>query len=114
MIAISGLYSLSLYLIRRRTREIGMRKIHGASTAQIMELLNLGFLKWLGLAFLIASPLTLWFLRQWLNNFAYRASLPWWILALSGLLVSAIAMLAVTWQTRIAARMNPLETTRYE
>lgn len=114
IIAISGIYGLSLYLTRRRTREIGLRKIHGASTAQIIEMLNLGFLKWIGLAFLVATPLTLWFLRNWLDNFAYKASLPWWILALSGLIVASFAMLAVSWQTRLAARMNPLETTRYE
>ncbi|MEN8202943.1 MAG: ABC transporter permease [Bacteroidota bacterium] len=114
LIAISGLYGLSLYLTRRRTREIGLRKIHGANTPQIIGMLNRGFLKWLGLAFVIAAPLTLWALGQWLNNFAYRTTQPWWIIALSGLLVAVIAMIAVTWQTSNAARMNPVETTRYE
>jgi putative ABC transport system permease protein len=114
VIAISGLYGLSLYLTRRRTREIGMRKIHGASIGQIISLLNLGFLKWIGFAIVIASPVTHWALGNWLNNFAYKTSLPWWILALSAVLVAGIAMFAVSWQTRMAARMNPLETTRYE
>jgi len=109
VIAISGLYGLSLYLTRRRTREIGIRKIHGASTSQIIELLNLGFLKWIGYAIVIASPLTFWALRHWMNNFAYRTSLPWWILAFSGVLVATIAMIAVTWQTRLAARSNPVD-----
>ncbi len=107
LIAISGIYGLSLYLTRRRTREIGLRKIHGASTGQIIAMLNLGFLKWIGIAFIMACPLTVWALNKWLDNFAYQATLPWWILALSGLLVTGIAMLAVTWQTTTAARMNP-------
>jgi len=110
LIAISGLYGLSLYMTRKRTREIGIRKIHGASTSQIVEMLNLGFLKWVGLAFVFAAPITIWALRTWLMNFAYKTSQPWWILALSGILIASIAMMAVTWQTRIAARMNPVKT----
>ncbi len=114
LIAISGLYGLSLYMTRIRTREIGIRKIHGASTSQIIEMLNLGFLKWVGMAIVIAFPVTLWALGKWLMNFAYKASLPWWIFALSGIIIAAIAMIAVTWQTSVAARSNPVDTLRNE
>jgi len=114
LIAISGLYGLSLYMTRKRTREIGIRKIHGASTSQIIEMLNLGFLKWVGMAFIIAFPVTLWALRKWLMNFAYQSTMPWWIFALSGISIAFIAMIAVTWQTRSAARLDPVETFRFE
>ena len=110
LIAISGVYGLSLFMTRRRTREIGVRKIHGAQSRQIINMLNLGFLRWVGIAFIIACPLTIWALNKWLINFAFRATLPWWILALSGLLVTGIALAAVSWQSTTAARMNPVDT----
>jgi len=110
LIAISGVYGLSLFISRRRTGEIGIRKIHGAQSSQIVTMLNLGFLRWLGIAFIIACPLTIWALNKWLINFAYQATLPWWILALSGLIVTGITLAAVTWQSAAAARMNPVDT----
>ena len=110
LIAISGVYGLSLFMTRRRTREIGIRKIHGAQSRQIIAMLNLGFLRWVGIAFIIACPLTIWALNKWLINFAYQATLPWWVLALSGLIVTGIALAAVTWQSVAAARMNPVDT----
>ncbi len=110
LIAISGVYGLSLFMTRRRTREIGIRKIHGAQSRQIIAMLNLGFLRWVGIAFIIACPLTIWALNKWLINFAYQATLPWWVLALSGLIVTGIALAAVTWQSTSAARMNPVDT----
>ena len=112
LIAISGVYGLSLFMTRRRTREIGVRKIHGAQSRQIASMLNLGFLRWVGIAFIMACPLAIWALNLWLINFAYRATLPWWVLALSGLLVSGIALAAVTWQSTTASRMNPVDTLR--
>lgn len=114
VIAISGLYGLSLYMTRKRTREIGIRKIHGASTSQIIELLNLGFLKWVGMACALAIPVTLWALKKWLMNFAYQSTMPWWIFAVSGSTIVLIAMIAVTWQTSAAARLDPVETFRFE
>jgi putative ABC transport system permease protein len=110
LIALTGLYGLSHYMTRRRSKEIGIRKIQGAGTRQIILMLNLEFLKWLGLALIIASPLTLWTLNIWLVNFAYRTALPWWIAVLPGMLVAVVAMMAVSWQTSAAARSNPVET----
>jgi len=109
LIALAGLYGLALFITRRRSKEIGIRKIHGAGTRQIIGMLNLGFLKWIGLAFIIACPLTLWALQKWLVNFAYRTALPWWIFVLPGLVVACIAMLAISWQTNAAARSNPVQ-----
>ena len=110
LIALTGLYGLSHYMTRRRSKEIGIRKIQGAGTRRILLMLNLGFLKWLGLAYIVACPLTLWALNIWLVNFAYRTALPWWIIVLPGILVAVIAMMAVSWQTSAAARSNPVKT----
>jgi len=77
-------------------------------------MLNMGFLKWIGLAFIIACPLTLWALQKWLVNFAYQTSLPWWIFALPGFIVATIAMMAVSWQTSAAAKSNPVITIRMD
>jgi putative ABC transport system permease protein len=114
LIAMSGLYGLSLYMTRKRTKEIGIRKIHGSSTRQIIVMLNLGFQKWVWIAFALAFPVTIWALNKWLTNFAYRTSMPWWIFALSGITIALIAMIAVTWQTSKAARLNPVDTIQSE
>jgi putative ABC transport system permease protein len=110
LIAISGLYGLTLFITKRRSKEIGIRKVYGAGSRQILLMLNLGFLKWVGLAFIIACPLTLLALQKWLVNFAYKTTLSWWIFVLPGLIVACIAMLAVSWQTSAAARSNPVDT----
>jgi len=112
LIAISGLYGLALFITRRRTKEIGIRKVYGAGSRQILVMLNLGFLKWVGIAFILACPFTIWALQKWLVNFAYRAPQPWWIFVLPGIIVACIALIAVTWQTITAARSNPVDSIR--
>ena len=110
LIALSGLYGLALFITRRRSKEIGLRKLHGAGTRQIILMLNLGFLRWVGVAFVIACPLTLLALQKWLVNFEYQTAVPWWVLVLPGILVAGITLLAVSWWTSAAARTNPVET----
>ena len=110
LIALSGLYGLSLFITRRRSKEIGIRKVYGAGFRQILVMLNLGFLKWVGIAFILACPITIWALQKWLVNFAFRAPVPWWIFALSGIVVTAISLIAVSWQTNSAARSNPVDS----
>jgi len=112
LIAISGLYGLALFITRRRTKEIGIRKVYGAGSRQILVMLNLGFLKWVGIAFILACPLTIWALQKWLVNFALKAPQPWWIFVLPGIIVACIALIAVTWQTSAAARSNPVDSIR--
>ena len=114
LIALSGLYGLSLFITRRRSKEIGIRKVYGAGFRQILVMLNLGFLKWVGIAFVLACPITIWALQKWLVNFAYRAPLPWWIFALSGIVVAGISMIAVSWQTSAAARSNPVDAIKID
>jgi putative ABC transport system permease protein len=77
-------------------------------------LLNRDFVKWIILSFIIASPIALYAMHQWLGNFAYKTALSWWVFALAGLLSLIIALTTVSWQTWRAATRNPVEALRYE
>ena len=109
-----GLYGLSLFIIQQRTKEIGIRKVFGASSWQVNTMLNLGFLKWVLISFCIACPVTLWAMKKWLINFAYKVSPSVWIFVFTGIIVNAIAIISVTWQTISASRRNPVDVIRYE
>ncbi|HPG32729.1 MAG TPA: ABC transporter permease [Lentimicrobium sp.] len=97
-----------------RVKEIGIRKINGARISEVMVMLNRDFVKWVAIAFVIATPIAYYAMRKWLENFAYRTDLSWWIFALAGLLALGIAMLTVSWQSWKAATRNPVEALRYE
>ncbi len=114
VIACLGLYGLSSYAITRRTKEIGIRKVNGARIAQVMVLLDNDFVKWVVLAIVIATPLAWFAMYKWLQNFAYRTELSWWIFVSAGVLALMIALLTVSWQSWRAATRNPVEALRYE
>lgn len=114
IIACLGLSGLSAYSITRRTKEIGIRKANGARITQVMGLLNKDFVKWVVFAIVIAAPVAWYAMYKWLQNFAYRTELSWWIFALAGILALVIALLTVSWQSWRAATRNPLEALRYE
>jgi putative ABC transport system permease protein len=114
IIACLGLSGLSSYAIIRRTKEIGIRKANGAWTIQVMGLLNKDFVIWVVIAFIIACPVAWFAMDKWLQNFAYRTELSWWIFALAGLFAMVIALLTVSWQSWRAATRNPVEALRYE
>ena len=97
-----------------RTKEIGIRKINGAKVSEVLVLLNRDFVKWVAIAFIIATPLAWFAMHKWLENFAYKTELSWWIFALAGLLALGIALLTVSWQSWRAATRNPVEALRYE
>ncbi len=97
-----------------RIKEIGIRKVNGAKIWEVMALLNKDFVKWVGIAFIIAIPIAWYVMSRWLENFAYRTGLSWWIFALAGLIAMGIALLTVSWQSWRAARRNPVESLRYE
>lgn len=109
-----GLFNLVRLITSKRIKEIGIRKVNGAKITEILTLINKDFLLSVGTAFIIACPLTLIFINQWLQNFAYRTEIHWWLFALSGLIVFGIAFMTVTWQSWKAARKNPVEALRYE
>ena len=97
-----------------RSKEIGVRKVNGAKVSEILILLNKDFMIWVLVAFVIASPVAWYAMNKWLENFAYKTSLSWWVFALAGLLALGIALLTVSWQSWRAATRNPVEALRYE
>lgn len=97
-----------------RTKEIGVRKVNGATISEVMAMLNKDFVKWVAIAFVIATPIAYYAMNKWLENFAYKTTLSWWIFALAGLLALGIALLTVSWQSWKAATKNPVEALRYE
>lgn len=109
-----GLFAISLYDTRRRTKEIGVRKVNGAKVSEILAMLNTDFIKWVVIAFVVATPIAYYAMNKWLENFACKIALSWWIFALSGLLALGIALLTISFQSWRAATRNPVEALRYE
>lgn len=114
LIASLGLFGLTSYTCLQRTKEIGIRKVNGATITQILSLLNKDFVKWVGLAFVVAVPIAWYATHQWLSAFAYKTALNWWVFALAGIVALAIALLTVSWQSIKAAMTNPVESLRNE
>ena len=109
-----GLFALSSYALTRKTKEIGIRKVTGARIPEVMIMLNKNFVKWVAIAIVIAAPIAWFALHKWLQKFAYKTELSWWIFAIAGLIALFIAMLTITWQSWRAATRNPVEALRYE
>jgi len=114
LISANGLFTVALYDTHKRTKEIGIRKVNGATIIQILVLLNKDFVKWVAIAFVIATPIVYYAMNKWLENFAYKTELSWWIFALAGLVALVIALLTVSWQSWRAATGNPVESLRNE
>lgn len=114
LIACSGLFGLSLFLAEQRTKEIGIRKVLGASLPQLLNLLLREFCLVVLISSVIAAPIAYFTMQQWLEDFAYRIEMGWWMFALAGGLALAIALLTVSWQALRAATANPVEALRYE
>lgn len=114
LIASMGLFGLTSYTCIQRRKEIGVRKVNGASIAQILSLLNKDFVKWVGIAFIIAIPISWYAMSKWLESFAYKTNMSWWIFALAGLTALAISLLTVSWQSFKAAVANPVEALKEE
>jgi len=114
VISTIGISALSLFISQQRTKGIGIRKVNGAKISEVMILLNRDFIKWVVIAFVIATPIAWYAMNKWLENFAYKTDLSWWVFALAGLLALGIALLTVSWQSWKAATRNPVEALRYE
>jgi len=114
LIACYGLFGISVETVSKRRKEIGIRKVNGATILEIMGLLNYTYVKLTLISFLIAFPFAYLAIRKWLESFAYKTTLSWWIFALSGILALGIALLTVSWQSWRAATRNPVEALRYE
>ncbi|MDD4192670.1 MAG: FtsX-like permease family protein, partial [Mangrovibacterium sp.] len=114
LISCIGLVGLVLFAINGRIKEIGIRKVNGAKVSEILAMLNKDFIKWVAIAFVIATPIAWYAMNKWLESFAYKTTLSWWIFALAGMLALSIALLTVSWQSWRAATRNPVEALRYE
>lgn len=114
IIACMGLFGLAAFTAQQRTKEIGIRKVLGASVTNIASLLSKDFVKLVFIAICIASPIAWWALSKWLMNFAYRTNLGWWIFAGAGAMAVLIAVLTVSFQAVKAAVANPVKSLRTE
>jgi ABC-type transport system, involved in lipoprotein release, permease component len=109
-----GLWGLIAFVVVRKTKEIGIRKVLGATVSNIVALLSKDFLKLVIIALVVASPIAWYFMNQWLQNFAYRISISWWVFALAGLFAVVIALLTISFQAIKAALANPTKNLRTE
>lgn len=113
-VSVLGLFGLTLFSTERRTKEVGIRKVLGASVPGIIYTLSKEFTKWILLANLVAWPIAYYAMNRWLQNFAYRIEMSWWMFVLAGGLALSVALLTVSWQAVRAATRNPVEALRYE
>jgi hypothetical protein len=109
-----GLFGLVLFTIDSRIKEIGLRKVAGSTTGGIIILLNLEFIKWIMVSFIIACPIIIYSMHKWLENFAYRVNLSWWIFAFAGIITIIISLVTVSWHTWNTAVKNPVDCLRHE
>ncbi|MDO9580515.1 MAG: ABC transporter permease [Bacteroidales bacterium] len=114
VISCIGILGLSIFSSERRTKEIGIRKINGATISDILKMLNKDSILLISVAYIIAIPVSWYSMNKWLEAFAYKTELSWWIFAMAGILALGIAMLTVSWQSWRAATRNPVEALRYE
>ena len=114
VIACIGLFGLSIYTAKQRTKEIGIRKVLGASVTGVVGLLSKEFIKLVSIAIVIASPIAWWAANKWLQDFAYRINIGWGIFASAGVIALLIAMLTVSFQAVKAATANPVKSLRTE
>ena len=114
LISCLGLFGLAAFTVERRRKEIGIRKILGASVSQVVALLSRDFLVLVLVAFVIATPIAWYAMNEWLQDFAYRIEISWWVFALAGMLALLIALLTVSFQAVKAALANPVKSLRSE
>ena len=114
IISCLGLIGLSSFITERRTKEIGIRKINGAKSNEIFILLSGEYILWVMISIIIACPVAWYAMNKWLQNFAYRITIGWWVFVIAGITALLIAFLTVTFQSYRAAGKNPVEALRYE
>lgn len=114
LISCLGLFGLATFMAKQRKKEIGIRKVLGASVENITTLISMDFLKLVGLSLLIASPIAYYLMNQWLGGFAYRIEVSWWVFGWAAFLTVLIAILTIGFQSIKAARANPVKSLRTE
>jgi putative ABC transport system permease protein len=113
-IACLGLFGLSAFAISQRIKEIGIRKVLGADVSTIVGLLSKDFMILVAIAFVIAGPIAYYFMNKWLEDFAYRIGMPWWIFLAAGIVAALIALITISFQAIKAAIANPVKSLRTE
>ena len=114
LIACMGLFGLAAFFSEKRTKEIGIRKVNGASIPEMMTMLNREFVKWVLIAFIIATPVAWYAMHKWLQSFSYKTEMNWWIFVFAGVIAMVIAIFTVSWQSWRASKKNPVDALRYE
>lgn len=114
LIAGLGLFGLAAFIVEQRTREIGIRKVLGASVSSVLMLVSREFMILVGIAFVIAVPVTYWGMHRWLQDFAYRVPFSWWVFPLAGVSALLIALLTISYQAVRAALASPIKSLRSE
>jgi putative ABC transport system permease protein len=114
LLSCMGLMAITVFIAESRIKEIGIRKVNGAKVSEILHMFNKDFITWIGIAYIVACPIAYYTINKWLENFAYKTPLSWWIFALAGIMALGIALLTVSWQSWKAATRNPVEALRYE
>jgi putative ABC transport system permease protein len=109
-----GIYAIAAFNMQKRVKEIGVRKVNGASIGEIMLMLNKKFILWVTLAFVLAVPISWYMMQRWLENFAYKIALSWWMFAAAGGIAMTVALLTVSILAYRAATRNPVDSLRYE
>jgi putative ABC transport system permease protein len=109
-----GIFTLAVYASQKRIKEIGIRKVNGARITEILTLLNLDFIKWIVIALIVSTPIAWYTMNTWLQNFAYKTEITWWVFILAGIISIVVALITVSWQSWRAATRNPVESLRYE
>lgn len=114
LISLMGIYGLILFNARFKIKEIGIRKVNGATEAQILVLLNRGFLKLIAFSFILAVPIAWYIVSEWLSAFPYKTTIYWWVFVLAGVVTLLITLLTVSYQSWKAAIINPVNTLKSE
>jgi putative ABC transport system permease protein len=113
-VACLGLFGLATYTAEQRTKEIGIRKVLGATVTQVTNMLSKEFLRLVCIACVIAFPLAWWAMSKWLQDFAYKIQISWWVFLVAGVAALAVALLTVSFQSIKAALMNPVKSLKAE
>ena len=109
-----GIYGLSAFSVQSRIREVGIRKVFGADVIQILRILSWSYMIIVLISFMLASPMALMAMNNWLKNYVYKIELTWWTFLLPGILVFLITLFTISWQIVTASLKNPVEVLRYE
>jgi putative ABC transport system permease protein len=114
VISCMGILGLAVFSSERRAKEIGIRKVHGASIPNLMIMLNSDFVKWVAIAFVIAAPAGYYIMNNWLEDFAFKTEIDWTVFFLSGFFALSIALFTINWQIWRTTTRNPVEVLKYE